>query len=202
MVNHALRERAGRVGGVLPFAAMEALADARQTEALVTRFTDWLSGHVERGGVDRWALVGLRRRGDVIARRAGGVAGIAKVGALDITMYRDDLVGTAAVPNVGVTDVPFALDELDVVLVDDVLMTGRSIRAALDALVDLGRPRRVWLAVLVDRGPAYREYPIAADFAALTETRPGRVHVRLTPTDEADAVTLRPAENPAAEARA
>lgn len=172
---------------------MHPLADAPQTAALIARLSDWLAGQAPQMERENWALVGLRRRGNDLARRMADAAGIDQCGALDITMYRDDLVGTNFVPDVGVTDIPFALDGLDVVLVDDVLMTGRSIRAALDAMADLGRPRRVWLAVLVDRGPAFRELPIAADFAAMTyETAPhdgaGAVEVRLTPTDDADAI--------------
>ncbi len=169
---------------------MTPLADANQTAELIDRLSAWVGQQAPAGEREGWALVGLRRRGDDLARRIADTAGITKCGALDITMYRDDLVGTNAVPDVGITEIPFALDGLDVVLVDDVLMTGRSIRAALDAMADLGRPRRVWLAVLVDRGPAFRELPIAADIAALTHTTPGTVEVRLTPTDPADAVNL------------
>ena len=87
------------------------------------------------------------------------------MGVLDITLYRDDLSEVASQPIVQTTEIPFDVDGKDVILVDDVLMTGRSIRAALSSLMDFGRPRRVWLAVLVDRGG--RELPIAADFVAL-----------------------------------
>ncbi len=128
-----------------------------------------------------WALVGIRSRGDVLARRladrldAEHFAG--RVGSLDITLYRDDLseVGPQAV--VRTTEVPFAIDGVNVVLVDDVLMTGRSVRAALQSLMDLGRPRRVWLAVLADRGG--RELPIQPDYVGVdlttdaTAVRPG-----------------------------
>ena len=169
---------------------MNPLADAPQTADLIARLSDWLAERAPAAERDNWALVGLRRRGDDLARRTAKAVGIDQCGALDITMYRDDLVGTNHVPDVGITDIPFALDGLDVVLVDDVLMTGRSIRAALDAMADLGRPRRVWLAVLVDRGPAFRELPIAADVAALVHDGPGTVAVRLAPTDDTDAVDL------------
>ena len=84
-----------------------------------------------------------------------------RVGSLDITLYRDDLSEIGAQPVVRTTDIPFDVDGLNVVLVDDVLMTGRSVRAALQSLMDLGRPKRVWLSVLVDRGG--RELPIAPD---------------------------------------
>src|SRR5690606_13095379 len=87
------------------------------------------------------------------------------VGSLDITLYRDDLSEIGPQPIVRTTQIDFDIDALDLVLVDDVLMTGRSVRAALESLMDIGRPRRVWLAVLVDRGG--RELPITPDFVAL-----------------------------------
>jgi len=113
------------------------------------------------------ALVGVRRRGDVLARRM--VEMIAKVlgkkvpmGVLDITLYRDDLSLLTQHPKVGRTDIPFPLEGKRLVLVDDVIFTGRTTRAALDAVMDLGRPQNVQLAVLVDRG--HRELPIQPDY--------------------------------------
>ena len=150
------------------------------------------------GAEGGWALVGIKSRGDVLARRLAGeldprrVQG--RIGSLDITLYRDDLSEVAAQPIVRTTEIDFALDALHVVLVDDVLMTGRSARAALQLLMDLGRPRRVWLAVLVDRGG--RELPIRADEAALDLSRDDlllptdHVRVMLRPTDERDAVVV------------
>ena len=111
-------------------------------------------------------LVGLQRGGVALARRISGIlAGIlghsVPVGILDVSLYRDDLDQRVA-PEIRPTEVPFDPSERDIVLVDDVLFTGRTTRAALDALSDLGRPRRIQLAVLVDRG--HRELPIRADF--------------------------------------
>lgn len=136
------------------------------------------------------ALVGVRSRGDVLAGRLANRLGVADVGTLDITLYRDDLSEIASQPVVQTTEIGFGLDGRDVVLVDDVLMTGRSIRAALSVLMDFGRPRRVWLAVLVDRGLECRELPIAADYVGAQHVGPKRVGVRLTPTDGRDAIEL------------
>lgn len=117
-------------------------------------------------GVEDLALVGIRSGGDFLAGQLQvRISEIEKVsvplGAVDITMYRDDLAARGNRP-VGKTDIPFPLDGKRVVLVDDVLYTGRTIRAAMDALVDLGRPRSIQLAVLIDRG--HRELPIRADY--------------------------------------
>jgi pyrimidine operon attenuation protein / uracil phosphoribosyltransferase len=119
--------------------------------------------HSERG----IAIVGIRRGGVYLAGRlrarlAALLGHEPPVGTMDIALYRDDLDEKGAVPVVGPTDVRFPVDGKTIVLVDDVLYTGRTVRAALDELVDFGRPRRVWLLVLVDRGG--RELPIAADF--------------------------------------
>ncbi len=120
----------------------------------------------KQAGTDGLALVGIQRRGVPIARRLAEAireheGATIPVGALDITFYRDDLSLIAASPIVKGTDLPFDLNGVTVVLVDDVLYSGRTVRAALDALSDLGRPRVVRLAVLVDRG--HRELPIRAD---------------------------------------
>ena len=122
----------------------------------------------DQGALDRLAFVGIRRGGIPLAERIRAEIGRATgttppLGTLDIALYRDDLSTRGAAPVVGPTDVRFPLEGRTIVLTDDVLYTGRTIRAALDELVDFGRPRRVWLAVLVDRGG--RELPIAADFA-------------------------------------
>ena len=169
---------------------MDPLADANQTAGLIAKMSAWVAAQAQDGKRDGWALVGLRRRGDVIAGRMAESLGITKLGTLDITLYRDDLGGAGTVPMVGTTEIDFSLDGLDVVLVDDVLMTGRSIRAALDAMADLGRPRRVWLAVLVDRGTDTRELPIAPDFAASVHSGPRSVEVRLRPGDGDEGVYL------------
>lgn len=119
------------------------------------------------GGEQGLAIVGIRRGGVPLAGRLRALLGkrIGReppIGTIDIALYRDDLDEKGAAPVVGPTDVRFPVDGKTVVLVDDVLYTGRTVRAALDELVDFGRPRRVWLLVLVDRGG--RELPIAADF--------------------------------------
>ena len=112
--------------------------------------------------------MGIRRGGVVLAQRlraelAAALGAEPPAGTLDIALYRDDLAKRGVAPVVGPTDVPFAVDGRTLVLTDDVLYTGRTVRAALDEIVDFGRPRRVWLVVLVDRGG--RELPVAADFA-------------------------------------
>jgi len=123
---------------------------------------------VERnGGVDNLVVVGIRRRGVPLAKRiADYIAQIEEravpVGALDITLYRDDFQIANKNPHVGKTEIKEDITDKVVILVDDVLFTGRTIRAALDELIDYGRPRRIQLAVLVDRG--HREFPIKADY--------------------------------------
>lgn len=168
---------------------MKVLADAAQTAELVAEMGRWVASRRE-AQPDQFAVVGVRSRGDVIAQRIAQQVGIDRVGVLDITLYRDDLSEIASQPQVRTTEIDFALDGLDVVLIDDVLMSGRSVRAALSVLMDLGRPRRVWLAVLVDRGSEVRELPIAADYVGTTYAGPGRVSVRLLPTDDRDAIEL------------
>ena len=145
-----------------------------------------------RGGAPL-ALIGVRTRGVPIARRiADRVRELmgceVLVGAVEITLYRDDLGRGVRWPVLSGTDIAFSVEGAEVVLVDDVLFTGRTIRAALNAICDLGRPRRVRLAVVVDRGG--RELPIRADYAALeTEVGPGqRIDVRVRPVDEVEGV--------------
>jgi pyrimidine operon attenuation protein/uracil phosphoribosyltransferase len=152
---------------------------------------------VERaGGVSGLALVGIRTRGVPLARRLAAIIREAEgvdvpVGELDITLYRDDVFEGLPAPEVGPTRLPFEVGGRTVVLVDDVLYTGRTVRAALDALMDWGRPRRIGLAVLVDRG--HRELPIHADSAGATieTTRDESIAVRLAEIDGEDAVVLR-----------
>jgi len=124
----------------------------------------------ERAGAEKaeLAIVGIRTGGVHLAGRlraeiAAATGREPPFGTLDIALYRDDLAERGSTPVVGPTDVRFPVQGKTIVLVDDVLYTGRTVRAALDEIVDFGRPRRVWLAVLVDRGG--RELPIAADFA-------------------------------------
>ena len=141
------------------------------------------------------AVIGIRSRGDVLAARLRDALraneGVeVPLGLLDITLYRDDLTRVGYAPELHETRIPFSVDDRVVVLVDDVLFTGRTIRAALDALVDFGRPKAIRLAVLVDRG--HRELPIRADFVGKNvPTQPGDdVRVRLTEIDGRDEVEV------------
>jgi pyrimidine operon attenuation protein/uracil phosphoribosyltransferase len=145
-------------------------------------------------GVD---LVGIADRGDDLARRLATeierIEGAqVPVGALDITFYRDDIGLRAEAPEVHETRIGFDITDATVVLVDDVLFTGRTIRSAMDALMDFGRPRAIQLAVLVDRG--HRELPIRADFVGknVPTSRTDDVAVRITEVDGRDEVTVTP----------
>jgi pyrimidine operon attenuation protein/uracil phosphoribosyltransferase len=151
---------------------------------------------VERNkGVDEVVLVGLRSRGVDLAHRIAAkldeIEGAkVPVGALDITLYRDDLGRAETQPVVRRTDIPFAVNDKKVVLVDDVLYTGRTCRAAMDALMDLGRARLLQLAVLVDRG--HRELPIRADYVGKNVPTSNQVEVQvlLIEEDGADRVVI------------
>ena len=148
-------------------------------------------------GVEELALVGIRTRGVPIAKRlAKAIHEIngheVPTGALDITLYRDDLMRTAvgAQPVIRKTEIPFSIDDKRILLVDDVLYTGRTIRAALDALIEFGRPRVIQLVVLVDRG--HRELPIKADYVGknLPTSRAQSVQVHLMEVDGRDEVEI------------
>jgi pyrimidine operon attenuation protein/uracil phosphoribosyltransferase len=149
----------------------------------------------KQAGTDGLVLIGIQRRGVPLARRiAASITeheGVAiPVGALDITFYRDDLSMVAQQPVVKGTELPTGIDGRTIVLVDDVLYTGRTIRAAMDALVDFGRPQAIRLAVLVDRG--HRELPIRADHVGknVPTSREEIVRVRLEEIDGADEVEI------------
>jgi len=176
------------------FALRQVLMDSERLGRTLTRMAhEIVERHPDMDGV---VLVGVRSRGFPLAQRlsqrmreASGVA--PAVGALDITLYRDDLTTTVATqPILKGTDIPFTIDERTVILVDDVLYTGRTVRAALDELVDFGRPARIELAVLVDRG--HRELPIRADYVGktLTTARDENVQVMLQEEDGEDRVVL------------
>jgi pyrimidine operon attenuation protein/uracil phosphoribosyltransferase len=147
------------------------------------------------GGTGNLALIGIRRRGVPLAQRiARAMRGIEQVsvpvGTLDITLYRDDLSKIASQPVLHSSDIPFPVDDKDVLLVDDVLYTGRTARAAMNGLFDLGRPSRVRMVVLIDRG--HRELPIEASFVGRTIQTSDReiVEVRLNETDKEERVML------------
>ncbi len=167
--------------------------DARDITRALTRISHEI---LERNkGANNLVLLGIPRRGVPlaarIAERISSVEGYAvPVGSLDVTMYRDDLRLKPARTLLHTEIPPDGIDDTTVVLVDDVLFSGRTIRAALDALNDVGRPRAVQLAVLVDRG--HRELPIRADFVGknLPTSLAERVSVALAETDEVDAVSI------------
>ncbi len=144
---------------------------------------------------DDTVLIGIKNRGAYIAERlADHMKAISKsrppVGALDITLYRDDLTQVSEQPVVHATEITFDIENKRIVLVDDVLFTGRTIRCALDALIDFGRPRLIQLAVLVDRG--HRELPIRADYVGknIPTNVNEVVEVRLSESDGKDEVVL------------
>jgi pyrimidine operon attenuation protein/uracil phosphoribosyltransferase len=180
----------------------ERLCDAHEIAGLIATMARGLADG-ERGSAPL-CLVGIRSRGVPLAERLADqlrhvLGKDVPVGAVDITLYRDDLGHSERWPVLRGTDIPFDVDGALVVLVDDVLYTGRTVRAALNAICDLGRPAGVRLAVLVDRG--HRELPIQADVVGMTVAteRRDRVRVRLVPVDPADeivTVTALPAPSP------
>jgi len=176
-----------------PAVPVEVLDSLRLRRAL-TRIAHEI---VERnGGSQGLALVGIHTCGVPLARRIASEIGRIEgetpppVGAIDITLYRDDAGRLGATARMEPTNIPFDIQERKVVLVDDVLYTGRTIRSALDALVDFGRPAAVQLAVLVDRG--HRELPIRADYVGknVPTSRTQKVRVDLTELGGSDAVYL------------
>ena len=174
---------------------MPVVMDADRIDRSLTRIAHEI---VERNrAIENLALVGIRERGVHLAQRLGerlrAITGRdLPTGALDITLYRDDLMRHPVGPQplVRSTDIPFDIDDRTILLVDDVLYTGRTIRAALDALIDFGRPRAIQLAVLVDRG--HRELPIKADYVGknVPTSRRESVQVRLAEVDGHDDVLI------------
>ena len=174
---------------------MPEVMDADRMSRALTRIAHEI---LERNrGISDVALVGIRTRGVPIARRlARALREIngddVPTGALDITLYRDDLMRNAVGPQpvIRKTEIPFSIDDRKILLVDDVLYTGRTIRAALDALIDFGRPRAIQLVVMVDRG--HRELPIKADYVGknLPTSLKQSVQVRLQEVDGVDEVVI------------
>ena len=192
------------MAGLAGFRVRQELMDAARLHRTLLRMThEILEKHPDTA---RTVLVGIRTRGVPLAQRLAAFIKDASgraphVGALDITLYRDDLTTIAPNPVIQGTEIPCSIDGRTVVLLDDVLYTGRTVRAALDELIDFGRPDRIQLAVLVDRG--HRELPIRADFVGkqLTTRRDEVVQVRLRETDGEDRVLLLERDVPAAPAR-
>src|ERR671923_788962 len=174
---------------------MALVMDADRMSRALTRIAHEI---LERNrGLDELALIGIRTRGVPLARRiARALKEIngddVPTGALDITLYRDDLMRHAVGPQPVVrrTEIPFSIDDRKILLVDDVLYTGRTIRAALDALIDFGRPKAIQLICLVDRG--HRELPIKADYVGknLPTSLSESVQVRLSEIDGRDEVEI------------
>jgi pyrimidine operon attenuation protein/uracil phosphoribosyltransferase len=172
-----------------------AVMDSGQLGRALMRMAHEIIEHTE-GAVDL-ALVGMQTRGVHLARRLADAIGRntgqeIPVGALDVTLYRDDFRNRDKRPEVRPSDIPFDVDGRTLVLVDDVLFTGRTVRAALDSLMDYGRPRAIRLAVLIDRG--HRELPIRADYVGQEiRTAEGQeILVRVREEDGEDAVYLVP----------
>ncbi|MER3525083.1 MAG: bifunctional pyr operon transcriptional regulator/uracil phosphoribosyltransferase PyrR [Ignavibacteria bacterium] len=169
------------------------IMDADGIERTMTRLAHEI---LERNkGASNIVIVGIRTRGEFLAKRIAKkieeVEGVRlPIGFLDITLYRDDLVGKLEQPQMKGTDILFDITNRDVILVDDVLYTGRTIRAALDGLMDIGRPRTIQLAVLIDRG--HRQLPIKADVVGknVPTSSAESIRVHLTEVDGEDAVLL------------
>jgi len=165
----------------------------------IDQILDTLTGQIisQCGEVENIATIGIRSRGEILAKRLSAKLSEAlkkevPCGTLDITLYRDDLnvPQSSKQPQVRTTEISFDIDRKVIILVDDVLYTGRSARAAMDALIDLGRPKAIKLAVLVDR--TGREFPIQADFPGQqTDIEPGKlVKVNLIESDGKEEVTV------------
>jgi len=177
-------------------ATMKVILSAEQIEGVLVDLTDRIAGEAAAQG--DIATVGIRSRGEILAQRLSRrlsekLGRDVPCGTLDITLYRDDLNSPQGEvqPQVRTTEIGFNVDDKIIVLVDDVLYTGRSTRAAMDALIDLGRPRAIRLAVLVER--VGREFPIQADFAGFkADAKPGEaVEVNFVESDGKDEVVIR-----------
>lgn len=174
---------------------MKTILNAKQIKAAIEQLADNIIADIPAGV--EFAFVGVRSRGEIVAQRLGAI--VSKklsreipCGTLDITLYRDDINDphSANPPTVRSTEIEFDINDKIIILVDDVLYTGRSTRAALDALIDYGRPSAIRLAVLIDRSG--REYPIQADYIAAKADEPddATVQVNLVETDQTDQVII------------
>ncbi len=169
------------------------LLDADEFERTLSRLANEI---IERHPtVDNLAVIGIRTRGEFIGQRiAGLIAGHkgdeVKFGTVDVTFYRDDFRTHLPSPEIGPTNIPFGVDNLHIILVDDVLYTGRTVRAAVNSIMDFGRPAAIELAVLVDRG--HRELPIRADYLGRHHPTSSNehIHVHVIEVDGRDEVLL------------
>ncbi len=177
----------------MAFITKKSIMNAQAIEKALTRIAHEIKEH--NPGMSEIAIVGIRTRGEYLADRLVSI--IERIegarpafGLLDITLYRDDLMDSASQPVVHETKIGFDVSKKHIILVDDVLYTGRTIRAALDAFIDFGRPKSIQLAVLVDRG--HRELPIRADYAGknIPTSQKETVVVRLKEIDDKDEVIL------------
>lgn len=164
------------------------IADPDRIDALL----DDLCSQIRKGSKNpaQIAFIGIRRRGDVLAERLARKMNIADVGSIDITLYRDDLSETGSMARVGKTNIGFSVEGREIILCDDVIMTGRSVLAAIREILDFGRPSRIHLCVLVERPE--REIPLQPEFAAVRLT-PGpteKIDVRLMPQDDSDGISI------------
>jgi len=174
---------------------IELIMDAHALDLALTRISHQiLERHGDMGGV---CIVGMQSRGVFLAKRIAakitplvGLDAPLLTGVLDTTLYRDDYRTSLRQPEVRITDIPFDINEKSVILVDDVLFTGRTVRAALDALMDNGRPREIQLAVLIDRG--HRELPIRADYVGrkITTSPTQEVSLKVNELDGEDSLWL------------
>ena len=169
------------------------ILDAKDIDRILTRMTHEVL-EVHRG-VGNLALIGIHTRGVFLAKRIRSkirdIEGMdLKTGDMDINLYRDDWTRISHHPTVRETKIPFSVDDMQIILVDDVLFTGRTTRAAMDALMDFGRPERIELAVLVDRG--HRELPIQGNYVGkqVETRRSDTVNVLLTEQDNEDTVVV------------
>ena len=174
---------------------MKVILDSEQIGRILAELAEGIVGDFK--GKAEIAVIGIRSRGEILGQRLAGLLSEklgeeVPCGVLDITLYRDDLNSPqgCAQPTVRTTEIGFDIDDKIIILVDDVLYTGRSTRAALDALIDLGRPRAIRLAILVDR--AGREFPIQADYNGFkTDVQPGEsVQVFLSESDGKEEVVV------------